>query len=138
MNNYEKYQDIFNDFAFYFPAEAEASLSWWATGPTEITIRLKDKTLATHDLIGSRTRFLHRDPESTALSEEDWAKEFGINLGAKMRKAFMSQSDVAERLGVSQATVSNYLNGKRLPNAHRLMRLSEILNCSVTDLIWFI
>lgn len=55
---------------------------------------------------------------------------------AKLRKdAGMSQFELAERLGVSQQTISKYEKGTRQPDNATLLKLSEIFNCSVDYLL---
>jgi len=47
----------------------------------------------------------------------------------------MSQLELAEKLGVSQQTVSKYEKGTREPDNATLVRLSEIFNCSIDYLL---
>lgn len=46
-----------------------------------------------------------------------------------------TQETLAKKLGVSEATVSNYENGKREPNIQMLKKLSRIFHCTVDDLL---
>lgn len=54
-------------------------------------------------------------------------KDLRIALG-------MTQSELAVKMGVSQATVGMWETGDRMPRASKLLKLAEILNCSVSDL----
>lgn len=47
----------------------------------------------------------------------------------------LSQSDLAEKLSVSQNTISQYESGKRTPRTKQLSHIAEILGCSVADII---
>ncbi len=47
----------------------------------------------------------------------------------------MSQSELAEKLGVTQQTVSKYENGSREPDAETLKLLSSIFNVSIDYLL---
>jgi transcriptional regulator with XRE-family HTH domain len=47
----------------------------------------------------------------------------------------VSQAELARRLGVSQPTVWEWLNGKSLPSAERLKALSEATGISIDDLL---
>ena len=42
----------------------------------------------------------------------------------------MTQEELAEALGVSRATVANYETGRRVPDAHMLLSLSQLLDLS--------
>jgi len=47
----------------------------------------------------------------------------------------MSQFELAEKLGVSQQTISKYEKGLREPDNATLVKLSEIFNCSIDYLL---
>lgn len=54
----------------------------------------------------------------------------------KRRKAKgLTQSELATKLGVQTTTVSMWETGLRTPNIKTLMRLSEVLNCTLNDLL---
>jgi len=46
-----------------------------------------------------------------------------------------TQIEIAEMMGAKQPQVSNWLNGKRIPTASNLMRLSDILDEYPEDLL---
>lgn len=47
----------------------------------------------------------------------------------------MSQAELAEKLGVSQQTISKYERGTREPDNETLVKLAEIFNCSIDYLL---
>lgn len=47
----------------------------------------------------------------------------------------MTQLDLARRLGVSTASVSNWMNGKKIPRAERLDAICAIFHCRRADLV---
>lgn len=54
----------------------------------------------------------------------------------KLRKELnMSQAELAEKLGVSQQTISKYERGTREPDNKTLIKLSEIFNCTTDYLL---
>lgn len=59
---------------------------------------------------------------------------FAQNLKYLVNKSYMNQAQVAEKLGVSRGTFSDYLNGKAYPRPEKMRRLSEILGVSQIDL----
>ena len=66
----------------------------------------------------------------------------GLNLvqGMSLLKAWrtyfgMSQAELAEKTHTTQAQITNYENGKSIPRADTLMRLSSALGVSA-DLLW--
>lgn len=47
----------------------------------------------------------------------------------------MSQAELAKAMGVAQNTISCWEIGKRHPSIPKLVRLAEILECSVSELV---
>ncbi|MBX3102144.1 MAG: helix-turn-helix transcriptional regulator [Bacteroidetes bacterium] len=61
-------------------------------------------------------------------------------IGEKIRQAReakgLSQEYVAEQLGISQASYSNIERGETSPNIKRLMKLGEVLEIDIADLLY--
>ncbi len=57
------------------------------------------------------------------------------NLAIVRKEAGMSQQDLADRLGVSQQTVSKYESGQREADHETLLVLSDIFDVSVDYLL---
>lgn len=56
----------------------------------------------------------------------------GIEL--QRRKIGLSQIELAEKVGVSQANISQWESGVALPRADKLPVLAKALNCKIDDL----
>ena len=54
----------------------------------------------------------------------DYMIAFGIN-----------QRDLAQRVGVSEASVSNWLKGVKIPRTDKINKICQIFNCNYSDLI---
>lgn len=52
----------------------------------------------------------------------------------KRKQAGISQKELAQRLGVNQASVCLWESGKNSPRVGRLQKIAEILGCTVEDL----
>lgn len=50
-------------------------------------------------------------------------------------RAGFTQAEVAEAVGVTQSTVSQWEGGKTYPNIAKLRKLAAVLGCSVDDLL---
>ena len=59
------------------------------------------------------------------------------NLRAIRRERGMTQQDVADRLGISRQSLSNYENGNRQPEYALLCAMAELLRCPVSRLMGF-
>lgn len=58
-----------------------------------------------------------------------------IKLMIIRKQKKMTQGMLAERLGLSSATVSQYERGVRNPNIEILAKIAKVLECTVNDLI---
>lgn len=47
----------------------------------------------------------------------------------------MTQTELAYKLGISRTTISMWETGDSLPRADKLIKLAEILNCTVDELL---
>jgi transcriptional regulator with XRE-family HTH domain len=61
------------------------------------------------------------------------------NIGERirvMRKTRdWSQTDVASRTGLKPSAISHFETGRRTPSVGNLIRLADVLNCSLDDLV---
>ena len=71
------------------------------------------------------------------MSEQEWMNVFGDNLSRMMTKAGYSQEEFAKEAGLSQATVSKYINKQQLPGIKAIVNIAYVLNCDVTELADF-
>lgn len=72
-----------------------------------------------------------------AMSEIEWIDIFGDNLVDMLKDARMTQKELAEEARVSNATISNYIHKKQMPNTRALVNIAYALNCSLNDLMDF-
>lgn len=59
---------------------------------------------------------------------------FKLNYYYKKKYSYMSQSEFAKFLGLSQSFVNQLINGKRMPSAEVLFLISEKINVPVYEL----
>lgn len=59
----------------------------------------------------------------------------GDRLARIRRDRGFSQADLAEKLGVTQANVSDYERGRYVPNADTIVQLAQILGVSADQLL---
>jgi transcriptional regulator with XRE-family HTH domain len=71
------------------------------------------------------------------MSEVEWLEEFGDNLSSMLKEANMSQKELAFETGLSEASISSYVNGRKLPGPKALVNISHTLDCSLEDLMDF-
>lgn len=71
------------------------------------------------------------------MSEQEWMNIFGDNLAKMISKAGYSQEEFAKEAGLSQSTVSKYINKQQLPGIKAIVKIAYVLDCDVTELADF-
>lgn len=73
--------------------------------------------------------------DSLKLSDEERRQQFGARVRI-MRKALgLTQTELAEKLGVTNQAIATYEKGKREPNFRNLLGLSRALNVTIDWLL---
>lgn len=71
------------------------------------------------------------------MTEVEWMEIFGDNLVDILNDANMSQRELADATGVAESTISNYINKRTLPKITALINISEELDISIDELVYF-
>ena len=71
------------------------------------------------------------------MNEVEWINEFGENLKRMMLDARMTQRELSDLSGLSEATISRYLNKTMAPSGKAIVNLAYALGCDTDDLIDF-
>lgn len=66
-----------------------------------------------------------------------WKDNFSNGLLDRMNYHGYTQDSLAKEIGVSQKSVSKYLNKKAVPSAYALYRMTKVLRCTADDLVCF-
>lgn len=49
--------------------------------------------------------------------------------------AGLTQVELAERIGISQGSLSAYESGKDIPSVNTLIRMADVFNCTLDELV---
>lgn len=71
------------------------------------------------------------------MSEVEWMYIFGDNLVDLLKDANMSRQELADATGLTTAAICNYINKKRMPTVRALINISEALDVTLDDLMFF-
>lgn len=71
------------------------------------------------------------------MSEVEWMRIFGDNLKEVMDEQGYTQKDLAEATGLSEASISNYVNARKMPTIRAIINLSFELGIGFEDFINF-
>ena len=127
------YDEIYTNFKTYYPFLDSEVRSWSPNGINSIIAELLDGTVIEYnDALRS-----FRTVRKFDGTEESWKREFSSKLIKMMANKGCDQTYLSEISGVSQVSISNYLNKKAIPNCYTVFKLSKALGCSVTDLMEF-
>jgi len=68
------------------------------------------------------------------MSEQEINRIIAQNIVRYMEIKGLNQADIAEYVGVTQASVSNWCKGVKMPRMDKIDKLCELFGCSRTDL----
>lgn len=71
------------------------------------------------------------------MSELEWMDIFGDNLRDILIEQGYTQKDLAESIGVTEATVSRYINKERMPTVTNLINMSMELGIDLEEFAIF-
>ena len=107
----------------------------WEYGDMDLIIELDNKRLMFYEFGTTIFREIRLLDGSSEPTEDQWKKTFGYNLSEMMWRGKFSRNELAEAVGLSEAILSKYVNGKAIPRFHIVERLARTLNCSVNDFL---
>ena len=82
---------------------------------------------------------IEEDQNSHSYTEEELkklqTKAFAMNLTRLRRDRGLMQSELADRLGITQSRITEYETGKKMPRLKRIREFAIILRCEIDDLL---
>ena len=63
------------------------------------------------------------------------SEQFNERLQQAISMSGMTQKELAEKVGITEAAVSHYLKGDRMPRSAVAVKLADVLNMSVDELM---
>lgn len=128
-----RFKMIMEQFQMYFPDLYEQGIDWWKSGPYHITVLLNDNSRVEFDSSNNTIRWVPKLDRS--VDSEQLRKEIGRNIRKYIIYRGMRQQEVAEKLGITEAMLSRYINGTSMPGIDKLHGLASVLGCQVNELI---
>lgn len=71
------------------------------------------------------------------MSEFEWLDIFGDNLRDMLIDANMTQRELADETGLTEATISRYIQKQRIPTLRAIINIAYALGCDVDELVDF-
>ena len=69
------------------------------------------------------------------MGEQEWLDIFGDNLRDILKEYGMTQRQLAEETGLTEATISNYINKRKIPSMRAIVNIANALDISTDELI---
>ena len=113
---------------------AEQTVSVKYYGPFELLLTLNDGHKLIYDLEDNTTHRKYNTEDD--IPNDIFTKEFARRLRRKMLHKHIDQSELAERVGVSQGTISSYIRGIRTPTYLIINKIAKVLECDMNDFIY--
>lgn len=114
-----------------FPGMVEAAIAIREYRGGELLLIMPDGTEWLYSDLHRNVRRLPKDLHN--LTEEECLSEFGRRLYDIMCREGVSQTELAERTGISRPVLSNYMTGKTSPSFYKVDKIARALGCSVDD-----
>lgn len=128
-----KYDRMLDQFRTYYPDLYDQAVDWWPSGRMHISIKTDDRLIFEYSSLDNTIR---RVKVSDYSNDPDALKKgLGRNLQKVMLTRTMSQSQLAEKIGVTQAMLSRYIHGTSMPGLDKLYSIASVLGCRVADLL---
>lgn len=122
----------FDIFALYYPFYANETVRSELKGDDELIVELRDGSKWMFNVV-LHTISSYRDMRY--LDEYTWRDELSKRLRRKILATGITQKDLAERIGITEVSMSRYFNGVRVPDVYTLVRLTGELGCQLSDII---
>lgn len=129
----QNYNDILDRFKQYYPVIATNIVDWYSNGENTIIVILADGSRMEYHNILNTVRNV-RNLLEDEFNEENYQRDFSYNLFSKMADAGFNQVMLSEKTGISQVSISKYLNKKALPSIYNCEKIARALGCSVSEL----
>lgn len=125
---------LINNFKLWFPATAEKAIEFEIEGDLLIAT-LNDGTTVCYDDMFNSISTIKSDGDEE-LTDLQIRREFSRRVYRKMLRQGISQKELSEITGLSEVSLSNYLNRKSAPGLQAIYKIAKALNCSADELIY--
>lgn len=69
------------------------------------------------------------------MSELELLELFSRNLRRMMKEDHMKEEYLADEVGISQPMISKYVNGQSMPSFLTVVKIADVLFCSLDDFL---
>lgn len=134
----EYWRIVYDNFALHFPSLYERMVRWYPISEREIVVELDDNRRYVYNLVGDLLSRAYEEEDIDILDMEEnyWREHFSRRIRKKLYNTATNQDMLSMRTGISETTLSKYVNGKVTPSAFNLYKIARALECSANELIF--
>ena len=134
-----EHNELFDDAILYYPFLTDNLVEWhlYKDDGFSLVFSYSDGHKTFYDSVLKGIRYFSPDNTSDSYIDEDrWRREVGFNIYRAMLKYSVTQAELSDKSGISQGTISKYTDGIVTPNAYKLTRIADALECDISELIF--
>lgn len=130
-------RDDVSDFLFRYvlnnnPLLNEDDVEYYnAVTKNDLLIKFKNGNKIIYDTLNNKSHYVRYSDDG--YSNDEIRDQFKRRLQYLMNIRWVTQDELAKRIGTSQQMISRYLTGRSIPSAVTLKRMALVLGCSVDD-----
>lgn len=128
-----KFDVILEKFEKYYPDLYKQTVDWWPSGRFHITVKLEDRMLFEFDSTNNSIRRVR--PDNYKKDIEVIRTDIGHNIQKLISTRGIPQSEIASRVGITEAMLSRYIHGTSMPGIDKVYSLANVLGCRVIDIL---
>lgn len=128
-----KYDRILNQFEQYYPDLYRQTVDWWPSGRYHITVKLEDTLIFEFD--STNNTIWRVRPDNYKNDVVGLRCDIGHNIQKLIFARGIPQSEIASRVGITEAMMSRYIHGTSMPGIDKIYSLAAALDCRVIDIL---
>lgn len=128
-----KYEKILEQFSLYYPSFYKQVIDWWPSGRRFITVKLNDGDVLEYNPFDNSIKRIQE--RSYIEDEKTLTKTFAYNLHKFILASSMTQTEIAKKLGITNAMLSRYIHGESIPSLTKTYKIANVLGLRLTDLL---
>lgn len=119
----------------YVPRLGYDVVDWYPSGHREITVKLSNGRVYIYNWVTHNLAVVFKSNDETYVDydEDELKKKFKYTLARKMDDMWINSTELSNMTGISEVTISKYLNGRVLPNYINLRKLAQAFKCSISE-----
>ena len=128
----EMWEPILQSFEQKYPHIADIMTDWYPGGRNEIVVQTSKSERFSYNYVGDK--IVKLDDREELRDETEWREKFAERLCYKMMLAGIEQWKLSQLTGISEVSLSKYMNGRTTPSGYNIERIARALNCSASEL----